>query len=124
MATGEGRLLPAELEDRLTVAFSARTHGQLADLVSDLPTPESGRRGMPIWARATLGVAGAVGVVTAAATAALLFSLIAGASGAWMLVGRVLRGRRSRRLGQARPQAIAVPRVTARRLLPPGRSAD
>ena len=119
-ATGEGRLLPRELEDRLTAAFSAQTHGQLAVLVSDLPASEGNRRVsvMPIWARATLGLAGAVGVLAAAATAAMLFSLIAFVSAVWMLLGRMLsgsKGRRNRDLGRSRTRAIAP-----RRVLPPG----
>ena len=36
-AAGEGRLTPAELEERLERAFSARTDAELAPLVADLP---------------------------------------------------------------------------------------
>ncbi len=36
-ATAEGRLLAAELEQRLGVALSARTYGELDALVADLP---------------------------------------------------------------------------------------
>jgi DUF1707 SHOCT-like domain/2TM domain len=36
---GEGRLTPAELEERLESAFSARTDAELEPLVSDLPAP-------------------------------------------------------------------------------------
>jgi hypothetical protein len=36
-ATAEGRLLAHELEHRLGVALSARTYGELDELVSDLP---------------------------------------------------------------------------------------
>jgi hypothetical protein len=38
-AAGEGRLTPAELEERLEGAFSARTEAELAPLVADLPLP-------------------------------------------------------------------------------------
>jgi hypothetical protein len=117
-ATGEGRLLPAELEDRLAAALSARTHGQLAVLVSDLPSQGSGRSSMPIWARATLGVAGAVGVVTAAATAALLFSLIAAVSAVWMVLGRVLGGNKGKRARPEEPSPIRA--AASRRSLPRG----
>ena len=106
-ATGEGRLLAGELEERLEVAFTARTVGQLAALVSDLPGPGRGR-GLPIWARATLGLAGAVGVMAAAAMAALLFSLIAGVSAALVVLDRVILGkggRRDRRGGHPRNHA-------------------
>jgi Flp pilus assembly protein TadB len=49
-ATGEGRLLAEELEDRLAAALTARTHGELDALVADLPQPRSGRRkgGIPV----------------------------------------------------------------------------
>jgi Domain of unknown function (DUF1707) len=119
-ATGEGRLLPAELEDRLTVALTARTHGQLDGLVSDLPPAESRGSSLPIWARASLGVAGAVGVLAAAATAAMLFSLIAGVTGAWVLFERAVLGRAKR----DRPvRGALVPRAIAprRQELPPAR---
>ena len=36
-AAGEGRLTPAELEERLERAFSARTEAELEPLVADLP---------------------------------------------------------------------------------------
>jgi hypothetical protein len=38
-AAGEGRLTPAELEERLETAFSARTEAELEPLVADLPAP-------------------------------------------------------------------------------------
>jgi hypothetical protein len=38
-AAGEGRLAPAELEERLETAFSARTEAELVPLVADLPAP-------------------------------------------------------------------------------------
>jgi hypothetical protein len=38
-AAGEGRLTPAELEERLEGAFSARTDAELEPLVADLPAP-------------------------------------------------------------------------------------
>lgn len=38
-AAGEGRLLPEELEERLRVAFAARTYAELDALVGDLPSP-------------------------------------------------------------------------------------
>jgi Flp pilus assembly protein TadB len=45
-ATAEGRLLADELEQRLGTAFSARTYGELDELVSDLPgtVPQRGSR--------------------------------------------------------------------------------
>jgi hypothetical protein len=38
-AAGDGRLTPAELEERLEGAFSARTEAELEPLVADLPVP-------------------------------------------------------------------------------------
>ncbi len=118
-ATGEGRLLPAELEERLGAALRARTHGQLAVLVSDLPSSGRGKRAMPIWARATLGVAGAVGVTAAAATAAMLFSLIAAVSAVWMLLGRMFGGARERHGGGRPPSVRAEERPLALEHAPP-----
>lgn len=127
-ATGEGRLLPAELEERLTVALRAQTHGQLAMLVSDLPSSGGGERAVPIWARATLGVAGAVGVAAAAATAAMLFSLIAAVSAIWMLLGRMLGGARERRArhhgARSEEHPLALHGPPARHRLPRGGRAS
>jgi hypothetical protein len=39
-AAGEGRLTPAELEERLESAFSARSDAELEPLVVDLPAPQ------------------------------------------------------------------------------------
>ena len=36
---GEGRLDTAELDERLERAYGARTRGELADLIGDLPAP-------------------------------------------------------------------------------------
>lgn len=38
-AATEGRLLPDELDERLGVALSAKTYGELDGLVADLPAP-------------------------------------------------------------------------------------
>jgi len=40
-ATVEGRLLTEELEERLGVALSARTYGELEPLLADLPGPRT-----------------------------------------------------------------------------------
>ena len=42
-ATLEGRLLAEELDQRLGLALSARTHGELEPLVADLPGERAGR---------------------------------------------------------------------------------
>jgi Domain of unknown function (DUF1707) len=125
VATGEGRLHTRELEDRLTAALTAKTHGQLAVLVSDLPTSGRGSRAMPIWARATLGVAGAVGVIAAAATAAMLFTLIAFLSAVWMLFERTVLGKERRVVRGADQRARALSaRRELRRSLPRGERAS
>jgi hypothetical protein len=125
-ATAEGRIGAEEFEERLGAALSARTYRQLNALVSDLPVIEGEGSGMPVWATASLGVAGAVGVMAAAATAAALFAGIAGLSVAWAFVGRVFFGRRRRpaprpgppALGRpARPQLAPRPQIAARRQL-------
>ena len=95
-AATEGRLSSGELEDRLGVALSARTYGQLHSATSDLPGARNGGAPIPLWARASLAVAGAVGVVAAAAMAAMLFALVACLSAAWMVVSRVMSGRTGR----------------------------
>ena len=46
-AAGEGRLTPAELEERLEGAFSARTDAELEPLVADLPTSRPVRERHP-----------------------------------------------------------------------------
>ena len=82
---------------------------------------------MPIWARATLGVAGAVGVVAAAATAAMLFSLIAAVSAIWMVLGRMLGGakdRRSRQREHAEEIRRAIRGASTQHRLPRGARAS
>ena len=37
VAAGDGRLTSEELDERIEVAFSAKTYGELATLTSDLP---------------------------------------------------------------------------------------
>lgn len=60
-ATAEGRLHVPELEQRLEVAFGARTYGELDALVADLPAtlaplPTRRRPGLPVVAGATLAL--------------------------------------------------------------------
>jgi hypothetical protein len=65
---------------------------------------------MPIWVRASLGVAGAVGLLAAASAAAVIFAGIASASMAWTLFGRLLFGRTRRRVGGfPAPGRLAAP---------------
>src|SRR5438105_3450847 len=109
-ATVEGRLTHQALEDRLGEVFSARTCGQLHGLVADLPAPQEHAPAIPLWARASLALAGAIGVLAAAAMAALLFAFIAGVSVAWMVFTRALSGRGERvpRTGRSRVLAGAA----------------
>jgi DUF1707 SHOCT-like domain len=46
-ATGEGRLSPDELEERLEAVFAARTYGELDAVVADLPGQTVRRRERP-----------------------------------------------------------------------------
>ena len=53
-ATGEGRLLAEELEERLERTFAARTYGELDAVVADLPGTTVRRRERPdpaLWLR-------------------------------------------------------------------------
>ncbi len=72
-ATAEGRLLVAELEQRLEIALRARTYGELDPLVADLPAaparlPTRRRPGLPVLAGATLALGIILSVLDAAAT--------------------------------------------------------
>lgn len=101
-AAAQGRLTADELEERLHTTFRARTYGQLGVAVADLPPPGTAGETMPIWARASLALAAAVGVLAAAAMAAVLFAFIAGASAAWMVLSRAIAARGGRPRGSAR----------------------
>jgi hypothetical protein len=125
-ATGEGRLLAEELEERLGAAFSARTYGELDVLVSDLPAPrDDGRHRSPLWVKATIALAAVMAMIAVLAIVAFIVIGIAGAwllwmVFAWMMFGRH-GGRRSRhsRAGWERP-----PRVGSRRGVPRGGPAS
>ncbi|MGE5291891.1 MAG: DUF1707 SHOCT-like domain-containing protein [Micromonosporaceae bacterium] len=47
VAAGDGRLTPEELDDRVGAALTARTHGELAALISDLPATPGSLAGPP-----------------------------------------------------------------------------
>ena len=79
-ATADGRIGPDELEQRLEVALSAQTYRQLGVAMSDLPASGGPDTGMPLWAAASLGLAGSVGVLAAAAVATAIFAGVASAS--------------------------------------------
>ncbi len=100
-ATAEGRLLAEELEERLGRALSARTYGELQDLVVDLPS-EHRRRSLP---RTAIAVAVTLALVIVALAVVVLvvtglgIVFLWGAVGWWMLTrGRCgARRRRNRR---------------------------
>jgi len=96
-ATAEGRLLAEELEERLMVAFKARTYGELDALVSDLPPGSLARPQRPtamhVVPRAVALVFAAVAVLAVLALAAvILFSVLAlwivWAAIGWWFLGR------------------------------------
>src|SRR5947209_3814004 len=93
-ATGEGRLLASELEERLESAFSARTYGELDAVVSDLPVTRSERRQpMPLWARGALAMAVVLAALAVLAMVALVILGLAGAWMAWLVIGWLWLGR-------------------------------
>ena len=53
-AAGEGRLSPAELDERLDAALTAQTISELADLTADLPGGTTFRAACQAWASENL----------------------------------------------------------------------
>jgi hypothetical protein len=99
-ATGEGRLIASELEERLESVFSARTYGELDAVVADLPAPVARRRGtLPLWAKGALVLAVVLAVLAVVAMVALVILGLAGAWMAWLLIGWLWFGR-GRRVGR------------------------
>jgi len=102
-AAGEGRLQTHELEQRLEVALSARTYGELDSIVRDLPgrrlaaparLPARTLRGAALSATLALAMMVAVTIV-------VLFVLTGVFAGwlLWVLVGSFFLGRRRRAIG-------------------------
>jgi Domain of unknown function (DUF1707) len=92
-ATAEGRLLAGELEERLEVAFHARTYGELDALVVDLPAPSTTlparrRPGLPVLAGATLALGILLSALGASATAGFARAHSAVAGGPPWMHGR------------------------------------
>jgi Domain of unknown function (DUF1707) len=107
-ATTEGRLSPEELDERLGVAFSARTYGELHPLVADLPNGVvTRRRRSPLATSVRLLVAVAILVPLIAlvvATAVLVLTGLAAGWVVWMLIAWWFLGMRGRRrYGPGRP---------------------
>ncbi len=98
-ATGEGRLLPEELEERLGLALTARTQGELHALVADLPGPRAAsRRAMhlsPLSAFALALAAAMLAVILVIAVALLLTGVFV-FWGVWIVWGWWFFGRRRR----------------------------
>jgi VIT1/CCC1 family predicted Fe2+/Mn2+ transporter len=85
-AAGEGRLEPDELEQRVDGALRARTYGDLAELLADLPADGRvpSRRGRwrthPVARSAVLGAGLLVAVAVAVALVALVAMLVLAAA--------------------------------------------
>jgi Flp pilus assembly protein TadB len=85
-AAAEGRLLTHELEQRLAVAFSARTYGELDALVFDLPTGRLERRqrsSVTPWVKPALALA--IAIPMAVAMIAVALFVLTGVIATWML---------------------------------------
>jgi hypothetical protein len=91
-AAGEGRLEPDELEQRVDVALRARTYGDLAELLADLPGDGRGLLRSTRWptnpvARsAVLGAGLLVAVIVALAVVAVIAMLVVAAAASWIAV--------------------------------------
>jgi Domain of unknown function (DUF1707) len=96
-ATAEGRLLAEELEERLTVAFKARTYGELDALVSDLPPGKLApreRSSMHLVPRAFALVLAAVVILAVLAMAAVIITSVLAVWMVWAVIGWWFFGRR------------------------------
>jgi hypothetical protein len=98
-ATAEGRLLAEELEQRLEVAFSARTYGELDVLVADLPSSVELRRRSPRpWLLPAIGLM--IAIPIALALIAVVLFIVTSLFAVWMVwlvIGWWLFGRHNRR---------------------------
>jgi fatty acid desaturase len=101
-ATGEGRLRADELEDRLGVAFSARTYGELDALVADLPGPVDRRRHTPLLLRGALALVALLAALAVLVAVALVIVGVVAAWGVWLLLAWLIIGRHHRTRGRRR----------------------
>jgi hypothetical protein len=127
-AAAEGRLLTEELEERLGVAFSARTYGELDAVVADLPAPRDDRRHTtPLWVKATFVLAVAMALIAVLAVVALIFIGLAGAWLLWLFAAWAIFGRGGARgsspRGHSRPAPHPSHRLHSRHGVPGGGSA-
>jgi Domain of unknown function (DUF1707) len=115
-AAGEGRLEPDELEQRVEGALRARSYGDLAELVVDLPADSRMRWPRARWrtnavARSAVFGAGLVAaVIVALAVVAVLAILVLAAAASWIafvLFWLVCCGSR-RRLGPAGRRSVSA----------------
>jgi Domain of unknown function (DUF1707) len=89
-AAGEGRLEPDELEQRVDRALRARTYGELAELLADLPGDgrvpwrRAGSRTSPAARSALLGAGLLVAVTLTLAVVALVAMLVLAAAAWWI----------------------------------------
>jgi hypothetical protein len=127
-AAGEGRLEPDELEQRIDGALRARTYGDLAELLADLPGDgrvllrRAGWRTNPVARSAMLGAGLLVAVTVAFALVALVAMLVLAAAAWWIaffLFWLVCCGSR-RRLAWAPAKRRSVSARHAHRARPTG----
>jgi hypothetical protein len=89
-AAGEGRLEPDELEERVDRALRARTYGDLAELLSDLPGEgrvlmgREGWRTNPVARSAVFGAGLLLAVTLVVAMVALVAVLLLAAAAWWI----------------------------------------
>jgi DUF1707 SHOCT-like domain len=97
-AAAEGRILAEELDERLGIAFRARTYGELDALVADLPgksVAPKARSSMRTWVAPAIGLAIAIPIALAV-IAAIVFIVtgVLAMWGLWLFVGWwILRSR-------------------------------
>jgi hypothetical protein len=127
-AAGEGRLEPDELEERVDTALRARTYGELAPLIADLPRGPNApwrRPGRRTRALARSAVLGAEVVAAVAVVAVVVVFLLAAATlaAAWrvacVVFWLVCRASR-RRLASGSASRGGTPARTAHRPRPTG----
>jgi Domain of unknown function (DUF1707) len=126
-AAGEGRLEPDELEQRVDGALRARTYGDLAQLLADLPadgrmpSPRTRWRTDPLARSAVFGAGLMVAVSVAFAVVAVVAMLVLAAAASWIalvLFWLVCCG--SRRLVRGPAGRRSVSARHARRVRPTG----
>jgi hypothetical protein len=126
-AAAEGRILTEELEERLGLALTARTYGELDAVVADLPATPARRQKTPLWVKATLAAAILMAVVVMLAVFALVVIGFAGAWLLWLFAAWAIFGRGGARgsspRGHSRPAPHPSHRLHSKRGVPGGGSA-